>query len=72
MERLADGDVCHFPVACLDERMVRAKRRGRASESSREGCISVSMNNNEQLLRKAAIYGVILLAIVFATLLWKG
>jgi hypothetical protein len=30
------------------------------------------MNNNEQLLRKAAIYGSILLMIVFAVLLWKG
>ena len=30
------------------------------------------MNHNEQLLRKAAIYGAILLTIIFTTLLWKG
>jgi hypothetical protein len=30
------------------------------------------MNNNEQLLRKAALYGAIFLAIVFAAMLWRG
>jgi hypothetical protein len=30
------------------------------------------MNNNEQLLRKAALYGAILLVIVFTAMLWKG
>lgn len=30
------------------------------------------MNHNEQLLRKAALYGAIILVIVFATMLWKG
>jgi hypothetical protein len=30
------------------------------------------MNSNEQLLRKAAIYGTIFLVIIFAALLWKG
>jgi hypothetical protein len=30
------------------------------------------MNHNEQLLRKAALYGMILLAAIFAALLWQG
>jgi hypothetical protein len=30
------------------------------------------MNNNEQLLRKAALYGVIFLVIVFTAMLWNG
>lgn len=30
------------------------------------------MNHNEQLLRKAALYGTILLIVVFAAMLWKG
>jgi hypothetical protein len=30
------------------------------------------MNHNEQLLRKAALYAAILLAAVFAVVLWKG
>jgi hypothetical protein len=30
------------------------------------------MNHNEQLLRKAALYGMILLVAVFTVMLWKG
>ena len=30
------------------------------------------MHHNEQFLRKAALYGAILMAVVFAALLWRG
>ena len=59
------------PASSLEQREAPAVQPG-TSRGIEPGGMKVSMNHNEQLLRKAALYGMILLAAVFAAILWKG